>query len=362
MKLDVVEKLLLDKCFDEKDVHSMLAYMHRVGVLVHLSACQADVLRQYVVIRPQGLLQILSKVICEPSRKTAHADNLQYGEGIPNNLREALKAWKGRGVASRDLLKWLWEGKPLDYLIELMKSLMMACPWDDEEVGPDSLLLPSLLQSVGDEKKRKALEKLSTQRVLAYIEFAILPKGLFQRFIANLVQSLPDLVGVVNSDIFSNFASIYFDNVYMVLETKGNRVMLYFKRCEGKSLANHVKVLKRCLDSINSSSVKGDLFLSSDGTDEKDACASVDGFESAGTNEIQSLQPGKRLFLSAKAFVVFVTREYMDKVNDKGARPNYCRAEFHYAFHQVEPAKMIPCILDEEMLDQSKWKGSFGLG
>ncbi|GBG34278.1 Nucleotide-binding oligomerization domain-containing protein 2 [Hondaea fermentalgiana] len=449
--LNEVEKLATTEChISKEDVFKMLKYMHELGVLVHLTTGQDDVLRQIVVIRPQWLLKNLSRVICDSSMNHMHRHKkkLLHQGKLPRKLRDSLDNWSERGVSSRDLLEWLWQGQPVDYLVELMHAMLLACPspWINDADEEGALLIPSLLQPVKDDVRTEALCGLGEQRALAYIEFEVLPKGVFQRFIASLIQSLPGLVGVRNGVVFSNFARIAFDNVDVILETEasGRRVMLHFKKPANKSLKSHVKILQHCLDSIDASFMRGNLgpklFLSSDGSDSGDACASVDAFADATNNEVPSLQRGKRLslalfspfvedgeaarglhssdtsdpkpfdvFLShawgenkgvhekvksiagalesrgircwldekdigteildsmadgidrCKAIAVFVTQEYMRKVNKGRTEFDNCRDEFCYALQRVKPAGMIPCVLEKEMVDKGTWEGRFGI-
>ncbi|GBG35109.1 Hypothetical Protein FCC1311_113322, partial [Hondaea fermentalgiana] len=309
LSLRVVKELATKECHvPEVDVPEMLKYMHELGVLVHLATGQHDVLRHIVVIRPQWLLENLSRVICDPIHMERHEENLLHQEKLPEELRDALDDWLERGVASRELLEWLWLGQPVDYLIELMHAMLLACPspWIDEidEEGDivdkeGALLIPSLLQPVKDDVRTKALCGLGEQHALAYIEFKVLPKGVFQRFVASLIQSLPGLVGVRNDVVFSNFASIAFDNVSVILETSGRRIMLHFETPADKSLKSRVEILQKCLKSIDSSFMRKNLgpklFLSSDGSDSKESCASIDAFMDATKREVSSLQRGKRL-------------------------------------------------------------------
>ncbi|GBG24001.1 Leucine-rich repeat serine/threonine-protein kinase 1 [Hondaea fermentalgiana] len=307
LSLDDVERLATKKChISKEDVSKMLKYMHELGVLVHLTTGQHDVLRQIVVIRPQWLLENLSRVICDPrmNHMKRHKKKLLHQGKLPRNLRDALDVWSERGVASRQLLEWLWQGQPVDYLVELMHAMLLACPspWIEDVDEDGALLIPSLLQPVKNDVRTKALCGLGEQRALAYIEFKVLPKGVFQRFIASLIQSLPGLVGVRNGVVFSDFASIAFENVDMILETSGRRVTLHFKKPAKKSLKSHVKILQHCLESIDASFMRGNLgpklFLSSDGSDSEDACASIDAFADATNNEVPSLQRGIRLSLA----------------------------------------------------------------
>ncbi|GBG34317.1 Leucine-rich repeat serine/threonine-protein kinase 2 [Hondaea fermentalgiana] len=334
LSLEAVQKIAENECYVPKeDVDKMLKYMHELGVLVHLTTGQNDVLRKYVVIRPQWLLKNLSRVICDPkmNHMKKHKKKLLHREKLPRNLRDPLNDWSNRGVASRELLEWLWQGQPIDYLTALMDSMLLACPspWigDYEKLDKEgALLVPSLLQPVEEAVKKKVLEHSRREFALAYIEFTVLPKGVFQRFIASLIQSFPALVGVREPGVFSDFASLVFDNVGMILETSGNRVMLYFAKTGHGCLANHVKILKNSLESINLSFMKGNLgprlFISSNGTGTKDACASVDALVNATGGEVSSLQQGLRLPLASFAPFVESRTMAMRLQNTVTSRPS----------------------------------------
>ncbi|GBG23829.1 RasGEF domain-containing serine/threonine-protein kinase X [Hondaea fermentalgiana] len=453
--LDEVEYIAEDWCnLPKEDVRKMLKYMHELGVLIHLTTGENDVLRQLVVIRPQWLLENLSCVICDPDmdHMQRHKDNLMYRRGdedggeFPSELDDALEEWSDRGVASRALLEQLWQDQPVDYLTELMESMLLACPspWIGDKDEEGALLIPSLLKPVDEDTKKKALADLGRTFALAYIEFRILPKGVFQRLLASLVQLLPNRVSVGDHGVYADFASIVFDNVDVVMETSGNRLMLYFELPEDRSLSSHVVILKNSLDSIDSFFMKKGLdpklYVSSDGSDHRAACASAKALADATNGEVSLVKRGKRLpltsfgpfvesrsatrqprlsiastdkpyhvFLShswgegrethekvkavareletrgirywldeievgqevldsmangidrSKAVVVFVTREYMNKVNRGRSELDNCRDEFCYAFRRLKPANMIPCILDQEMSDMSTWEGRFGI-
>ncbi|GBG31836.1 Rab family GTPase [Hondaea fermentalgiana] len=196
-----------------------------------------------------------------------------------------------RGVASRDLLERLWRDHPIAYLTKLAQTMLLACPspWigdDDDGDEEGALLLPSLLRPVEKDDRENALRDLGKGHVLAYIQFAVLPEDIFQRLIASLAQSLPALMSVASPALYSDFAAVVIDDVRMILETSDNRVLLYFsKQSVYKSLTNHVKLIMNTLKSINVSFAKGklggELFISSDGTDRRAACASLEDIDEA---------------------------------------------------------------------------------
>ena len=62
---------------------------------------------------------------------------------------------------------------------------------------------------------------------------------------------------------------------------------------------------------------------------------------------------------NTKCVVVFITKEYRDKVNGIDMTDN-CKYEFSYAMNQLGSQNMIPVILEAEMRDTKKWKGELG--
>lgn len=62
---------------------------------------------------------------------------------------------------------------------------------------------------------------------------------------------------------------------------------------------------------------------------------------------------------NTKCFIVFITREYRDKVNGIDMKDN-CKYEFTYAMNQMGSQNMIPVVMEKEMRETNKWKGELG--
>ena len=62
---------------------------------------------------------------------------------------------------------------------------------------------------------------------------------------------------------------------------------------------------------------------------------------------------------SCELCVVFVTANYMRKVNQDDAR-DPCKFEFMHAFRRLGPAKFIPVVMEVAMLAQRDWVGTLG--
>ena len=61
-----------------------------------------------------------------------------------------------------------------------------------------------------------------------------------------------------------------------------------------------------------------------------------------------------------EAVIVFLTREYHEKVNGKKAGDN-CKKEFIYASEKQTRSKMIPVVMEECMLNSKTWRGLVGI-
>ena len=62
---------------------------------------------------------------------------------------------------------------------------------------------------------------------------------------------------------------------------------------------------------------------------------------------------------NTKCIVVFITKEYRDKVNGTDMRDN-AKYEFTYAVNQHGSQYMVPVIMEPEMKEIHKWKGELG--
>ena len=62
----------------------------------------------------------------------------------------------------------------------------------------------------------------------------------------------------------------------------------------------------------------------------------------------------------SRMFVACITKDYMDKVagKNKQAPNDWCQLEFQRAFRLFGAANMIAVVMDNEVLDSSKWRGS----
>jgi hypothetical protein len=62
---------------------------------------------------------------------------------------------------------------------------------------------------------------------------------------------------------------------------------------------------------------------------------------------------------NTKCVVVFITKEYREKVNRLDMKEN-CKYEFTYAMNQLGSQNMVPVVMEPEMRLTNKWKGELG--
>ena len=62
---------------------------------------------------------------------------------------------------------------------------------------------------------------------------------------------------------------------------------------------------------------------------------------------------------NTKCVVVFITKEYRDKVNGEDMKDN-CKYEFTYAMNQLGSQNMVSVVMETEMRETNKWKGELG--
>jgi hypothetical protein len=62
---------------------------------------------------------------------------------------------------------------------------------------------------------------------------------------------------------------------------------------------------------------------------------------------------------NTKCILVFITKEYRDKVNGIDMRDN-AKYEFTYSMNQHGSQYMIPIIMEPDMRETNKWKGELG--
>mmetsp|Transcript_5464 Transcript_5464/g.7228 ORF Transcript_5464/g.7228 Transcript_5464/m.7228 type:complete len:623 (+) Transcript_5464:1359-3227(+) len=145
-----------------------LGLFHERGLIIHLTA--TETLRNIVIIKPQWIIDALGKVIRDSS---IHVDISEYER---DGLLDDAQLLFEEGIASRDLLGYLWNYDQTEFFIDLMKRTMLMSDYRN-----DCFLIPSLL------KENKDMGAVDTRCVVDF-STTFLPHGVFQRLVCLCVE------------------------------------------------------------------------------------------------------------------------------------------------------------------------------
>ena len=177
------EKEQLDEVADQlginpKEVEEMLHTFHQVGAVQYFHA--NVVLSDKIVTNPNWLLSQLCRVIRDLNPRTdqAFASELAHLKSIV--LMRDIKRLRTHGIVSGDLLRYLWRGEPVEFLIEAMQHLLLASRWRFAE---DAYLIPQMVTT-----PPTSLEEFAN--AACTFQFKLLPPGIFERFVCLCVEFL----------------------------------------------------------------------------------------------------------------------------------------------------------------------------
>ena len=177
MYMDKVEALAKTYAgIGKVEVVDMLRYFHELGVILFFSNTSA--LRGIVTIHPQWLMDELVKVVRD--HDVHRYDRVDIEK---NGLKEDLQTFRLQGIVSRDLLSYFW-GQRANYLIDLMRSLLLLSSWNFRGSNDELFLIPSMVH------RRKAQIELSASSYGASfaLHFEYIPDGVFERLVCLSVQ------------------------------------------------------------------------------------------------------------------------------------------------------------------------------
>ncbi|GBG32387.1 F-box/WD repeat-containing protein 7 [Hondaea fermentalgiana] len=214
----------------------LLSFFHELGMLVHLRA--TDTLYDKIVLKPQWLLDKLSKVIADE----IHVKH--YYRDLPNaRLKTDFGELRNRGIATRSLLEHLWENEQVAYLRDFMSGTMLMSNWlfpekaltrnrQDEPL----FLVSSLLKNSTNDSLAAEIAGMDSGLtcVLDFSEF-FLPDGVFARLLSLCAKHSGDAVSRKHSPrLAGNKAIIRFGLSEFALEQIGDKIWIRVKRDSGK--------------------------------------------------------------------------------------------------------------------------------
>ena len=147
-----------------EELEAMLKLFHELGVVLYFSSSMR--LKEVVISKPEWLLQKLGLVIRD---KNVHDYDTEKIEQV--QLTQDLERFLKDGIISRDLLDFFWDGSQVDYLLDLMRHLLLLSNWKFS--NEEEYLVPSMLSVIQDVPMATGSQ--------FNLEFVFLPQGVFER-------------------------------------------------------------------------------------------------------------------------------------------------------------------------------------
>ncbi|GBG28540.1 Ras-related protein Rab-13, partial [Hondaea fermentalgiana] len=221
---------LADQYHAGDQTDELLKFFHELGMLVHLRA--TDTLHDKVVLNPQWLLDKLARVIADE----IHVQEIYFDERLADlELEDDFVLLRRKGIATRTLLDFLWDGEEVGYLEEFMRDTMLSSNWKFPERSlprhrrnETLYLVSSLLKNSRDSGIQRDIASLSNGLtcVLDFSEF-YLPDGVFARLLSLCAErSGKSSTRVGAPRLAGQQAIIRFGLSEFALEETGNQIRL----------------------------------------------------------------------------------------------------------------------------------------
>ena len=172
--LTEIRSLVKESDIPLDEIDQVLQWLHEQGFIIR--PMSTNLQKQTIVINPQWLIQSIQKIVRDRSLLAA---DLASFKNV--GLHEDWKIMLTKGVASKDLLEYLWGGEQVDFLIDIMTQAMLISSWvsSHERKYLVPCLVPAKTVDSGNPRDYKS-------------EFAIklsfLPNGLFHRLVSLFVK------------------------------------------------------------------------------------------------------------------------------------------------------------------------------
>lgn len=204
---------------EEREVDDMLKLFHELGVVLHFTA--SEVLRRLVTTNPQWLVDAMSKVIRDDKIHTGRFDLEEIAVvGLKNDLRDLFVL----GLASRDLLEYLWESTQVDYLLSLMRSLLLISDW--KHGIQETYLVPSMIVKT----PKEPAAAVGPELVVDFSSF-FLPNGVFERLVCLCVTHSALKENSAEPILTTSHAKVWFgESMSIDMEKERERIRVWVTR------------------------------------------------------------------------------------------------------------------------------------
>ena len=236
------------------EVDSMLHYFNELGVVLYFDSTVS--LQQKVIIRPQWLIDQIGLVIRDVlihKHRTQHYAKIGLGQDIRELCDHA--------IASRDLLDKMFGSRSnSDFLIDLMRRVMLLSDWGFSTSESKLYVVPSLLPKYGPTEE---LEQSAEEWMKCKYDFStsFLPVGCFQRLVCLLVEYAQRQGTSETPKVYQDCALIVLDQsghtLYLSLEDEA--ILVAVAPVEHSVGKKYLQVLRTMLRKLNTDAMSGGL-------------------------------------------------------------------------------------------------------
>ncbi|GBG33332.1 Rho family GTPase, partial [Hondaea fermentalgiana] len=219
---------LADQYHAGDQTDELLKYFHEIGMLVHLRA--NGTLHDKVVLNPQWLLDKLARVIADE----IHVQEIYFDKRLSQlDLEDDFALLREKGICTRALLEFLWDGEEVGYLVEFMRAAMLLSRWSfsedgsaTQEAAEQTFLVSSLLRHAEDDALRSEIAGMppGLTCVLDFSRF-FLPDGVFARILSLCAEHSSKMSeGTRMPQLAAAEAIVRFGLSVFALEVDGDRI------------------------------------------------------------------------------------------------------------------------------------------
>ena len=221
------------------EFNQLLQLFHELGVVIYFTKTQA--LRGIITTKPQWLVDGISKVIRD---NEVHRFDMDVVRNV--GLEQDVSKLFDEGLATRDLLEFLWDRSHVDFLLDLMRHLLLLSNWKfglEEKM----YLVPSMITA---EAHASGVEPAGTR---CEFRFGFLPNGVFERLICQCVefsskepQSMPPI-------LFKNVCKIWLGGqCSFFLTRRANTICMYTEKPQfcSKLLGIFLAMMRKLRDDV----------------------------------------------------------------------------------------------------------------
>ena len=236
------------------EVEAMLHYFNELGVVLYFDNTIS--LQQKVIIRPQWLIDQLGLVIRDAKvhkHSTKHYESL----GLGQDLRELCD----NAIASRDLLDEMFGSHTTaDFLIDLMRRVMLLSDWGFSGSDSAVYLVPSLLPTHGPAME---LEQQAVEWMKCKCDFgaSFLPVGCFQRLVCLMIEYAQRQGTSEIPKVYQDCALIVLDQSEhtLFLRQEEEAIFIGVAPAEINVAEKYLQVVKTMLRKLNTDAMSGGL-------------------------------------------------------------------------------------------------------